>query len=398
MGVLIVGASVAGVRTAQALRARGYRDAVTLIGEEPHQPYDKPPLSKEMLGSSSNGTPTPLLRPDELRALDARCLLGVRAVRLDPVRRVVVTGDGGEIGYDCLVIATGVTPRTLPGAESLRNVVTLRTADDAAALRAELRPGRRAVVVGAGFIGAEFASAARAYGVDVTLLEAQTAPLGQQLGAEVGTALSRLHTLHGADLRTGVTVAGFVGTDRATAVRLSDGSELAADLVVVGIGASPATGWLEGSGLPTPDGVDCDESLRVIGFSDVYAAGDVARWRHPLYGQPLRVEHWTNANDHAAVVAAGIAAAPLPRAQLPYVWSDQYGRRIQIIGRPSLGVPVIRRGDVETGGFVAGYADADDVLVGALVVDNPRLLMKFRKAIVGGQRSADFEQGVMAVT
>ncbi|MFD4195288.1 NAD(P)/FAD-dependent oxidoreductase [Amycolatopsis thermoflava] len=395
MSVLVVGASVAGVRTVQALRARGWRDEVTLIGEEPHSPYDKPPLSKEMLDPSSDGGRVPLVGADELTALEVDLRLGVRAVRLDPARRVVTGGDGAELGYDTLVIATGVVPRTLPGAESLSNVFTLRTAEDAAALRRELRPGRRAVVVGAGFIGAEFAAAARAHDVEVTLVEAQEVPLEQQLGAEVGAMLSRLHERNGVALRCGVRFAGFVGSRRATTVALSDGTELPADFVVVGIGARPATDWLTGSGLPVPDGVDCDESLRVIGFPDVYAAGDVARWRHPFYREPLRVEHWTNANDHAAVVAAAVLGAPPPRAPLPYVWSDQYGRRIQIIGRPALGSPVILRAGRDGDGLVAGYADDAGVLVGALVLDDPRLLMKFRKAIIAARHAEEFERAVL---
>ncbi|OXR41253.1 Putidaredoxin reductase [Nocardia cerradoensis] len=392
MRIVVVGASVAGIRTVQALRARGYRGAITVIGEERHVPYDKPPLSKEMLDGSADVTPPPLLTPADIDALDVELLLGVRATGLDPVRRTVAAVAGAEIGYDTLIIATGVRPRSLPGAESRGNVHTLRTVDDAVALRRELVAGRRGVIVGAGFIGAEVASAARAHGVEVTLVEAQSTPHAQQFGPDIGRAMAQLHACHGVDLRFGVGFAEFIGSPRVQAVRLTDGTELAADFVVVGIGARPATDWLTTSGLPVEDGICCEESLCVPGFPDIYAVGDIARRRHPFYGEALRIEHWTNANDHASIVAAAILGEPLPRATLPYVWSDQYGKRIQIIGRPALGTARILRGDLISGDLVAGYADTDGVLVGALVVDNPRLLGGFRRAITGGQHIDEYEQ------
>ena len=391
MHVVIVGASVAGIRTAQALRSREFGGSITIVGEEPHQPYDKPPLSKEMIDPRGAGVPVPLITTGALAELRVDLRLGTRATALDTAGKALALDDHTEISYDKLVIACGARARTLPGTAGFGNVHTIRDADDAHAIRRALRTtGQRAVAIGAGFIGAEFASTATAHGTPVTIVEAQEAPLAQQLGADVGRRLAELHTANGATLVTGQQVCGLDGHGRATGVRLSDGRILPADLVVVGIGATPAVTWLESSSLTLENGIVCDQTMRAIGAADVYAAGDVARWHNPLYGELTRIEHWTNANEHADAIAADIVGAPAPRPALPYVWSDQYGKRIQIIGRPGLGSPVTVTGEARTGDLVAAYADDSGVLVGALVIDNPRLLMKFRKAIGSGTRHQDF--------
>jgi 3-phenylpropionate/trans-cinnamate dioxygenase ferredoxin reductase subunit len=378
VSILIVGASVAGIRTAQALRMQGCSAEITLIGEELHHPYDKPPLSKDMLAQGESG-PVALLTVDQLDALDVNLQLGARATRLDPAARIVETADGARFSYTELVIATGVNPRTLPGPTPV-GVHTIRTADDAFALRTQLDNAPVVVLIGAGFIGAEFASAARAYGCPVTIVEVQETPMAHIVGAEVGGLLAQLHQQHGVELMTGVGFDHFEGTEQVSAVVLSDGRRVPADLVVVGIGTVPATGWLESSGLPIKDGVECDENLRVVGFPDIHAAGDVARWPHALYGFPVRIEHWTNANEHGAFVAADILGKPHPAAQVPYVWSDQYGHRIQLAGRPGLGRVSRIQGSADDH-LVALYADEDLVVVGAVVVDDPRAFMKVRKAI-----------------
>lgn len=381
MGILIVGASIAGVRTAQSLRKSGFTAPITIVGAEPYLPYDKPPLSKHMILRETDGLPVPLLGAGELDALGVDLRLGLRAVALDPVARVVVTDTGEELGFEILVIATGVTPRTLPGAAGLTGVHTMRTVEDAAAVRAALPAARHVVTIGAGFIGAEFASAARTYGADVTVVESQPVPLTHLLGAEVGGLLGGLHEAGGVTLLTGTQVEGFEGTGRVTGVTLSGGRTLPADLVVIGIGTSPATDWLTTSGLPVGDGIACDERLRVRGFDDIYAAGDVARWPHPMYGTEMRIEHWTNANEHAEIVAAAVTGAPAPRAHPPYIWSDQYGHRIQIVGRPGLGQAVQVRPATGDNQVAAVYADRDGTVVAAVVVDDPRLLMKLRRAV-----------------
>ncbi|UIX35270.1 NAD(P)/FAD-dependent oxidoreductase [Streptomyces sp. GQFP] len=381
--MLIVGASVAGVRTLQALRREGFDSPITMIGEERHHPYDKPPLSKQMLQAGAD-RPVPLVAAEKFAALDVDLRLNTRATALDAQRRLVTTAAGDHLEFTHLVIATGVIPRTLPGIETPAGVYTIRSADDAAALRAELDHARRVVVVGAGFIGAEFASSAAARGADVVVVETQTTPMAHLLGAEVGAQLARLHAANGVTLHSGVQVTGLLGTPRVTGVALADGRVLLADLVVVGIGTVPATDWLRSSGLPVSNGVDCDERLRVPGTQGIYAAGDVACRFHPRYGLPLRIEHWTNANEHGEIVAADVVGGPPPRQRLPYIWSDQYGRRIQIVGRPGAGEVAAVHGGIDEERFVAVYADQAGVAVGALVVDDPRTLMKCRKAIDAG--------------
>ncbi|MEV8539641.1 FAD-dependent oxidoreductase [Streptomyces sp. NPDC051572] len=381
--MLIVGTSVAGVRTLQALRREGFDGAITMIGEERHRPYDKPPLSKQLLEPGAD-RPVPLVTAQQLQELDVDLRLNTRATALDPHRRLVTTATGEHLGFTHLVIATGVTPRTLPGIEAPAGVYTIRSADDAEALRTELGHARRVVVVGAGFIGAEFASAAAARGADVVVVETQTTPMAHLLGVEVGAQLARLHAANGVTLHSGVRVTGLLGTPRVTGVALADGRVLPADLVVVGIGTVPATDWLRSSGLPVPNGVACDERLRVPGTQGIYAAGDVAFRRHPRYGVPLRIEHWTNANEHGEIVAADVVGGTPPRQQLPYIWSDQYGRRIQIVGRPGTGEVAAVHGAIDEEWFVAVYADRAGVAVGALVVDDPRMLMKCRRAIDAG--------------
>lgn len=383
--VVVVGASVAGIRTVQALRLQGFDGAITLVGEELHHPYDKPPLSKESLTSADL---IPLLGEDELAALDVDLHLGVRATGLDTAVRVLRT-DAGDHSYDHLVIATGVTPRTLPGAD-LEGVRTVRTADDATYLRGRLVERPRVVVIGAGFIGAEFAAGARAAGCEVTVVEAQATPLSHLLGERVGARLAELHEQHGVAVRTSARFEHFVGGSKVEGVALADGEVLPADLVVVGIGASPATGWLAGSGLPVEDGVECDADLRVVGHPEIFAAGDVARWPHAHYDRAIRVEHWTNANEHGAAVAAAITGAPAPRAQAPYVWSDQYGHRIQIVGRPADG-ELVRLDGTGPQDLVAIYADASGAAVGGVVVDDARAFMKVRKAVTRRSPGAEVD-------
>lgn len=400
--IVVVGGSTGGVRSVQALRRAGYDGRVILVSDERHLPYDRPPLSKEMLGAHATDEPAPLLTRAEVASLDVVLRLGQRAVALDPVARVLTTEADGtreQIGFDAVVIATGVEARRLPATDGIAGVHVIRRVEDALALQAAMGAGRRAVVVGACFIGAEFASAARARHMKVAVVEAQSAPLAHILGAEVGAEVASVQTAHGVDLHVGRTVAEVLTENgRAVGVRLDDGVELPADVIVVGIGATPATQWLSGSGLPVRDGVDCDEDLQVLGFPGVYAVGDIARWPHPAYDQPVRIEHWTNAGDHAQIMAAHLTGGPRPAAPLPYVWSDQYGHRIQIVGRPSEGKATVFHGGMASGDLVALYAAPDGRLVGALVVDDPRLLMKVRKAIAARTRATEVEQSLLTTS
>jgi NADPH-dependent 2,4-dienoyl-CoA reductase/sulfur reductase-like enzyme len=381
--VVIVGASIAGVRCAQSLRARGYDGAIVVLEREHFVPYDKPPLTKAMLAEGSPAEPPYLVSEDDLAALRLDLRLSTAVVAVDPDAHTVRLDTGETLEYSSLVIATGLSARTLPGTEGLAGVFTVRSAADALGLQWELEHARRAVVVGAGFIGAEFAAAARKRGLEVTIVEVMEQPLAHLLGPEIGARFARLHRTNGVEVLLGARVTDFVGEDRVRGVRLDDGRELEADVVVIGIGASPVLGWLDGSGIPVSDGVVCDEGLRVVDVPDVYAAGDIARWPHALYGTPVRIEHWTNANEHGDLVASSILGQQPPQAQVPYVWSDQYDRRIQIVGRPATGtVGAIVEGEDDR--WAAVYVDPAGIVVGAVGLSQPRVVMKCQRAIASG--------------
>lgn len=383
--VAVVGASLAGLHAARALRRHGYDGTLTLVGDEPRLPYDRPPLSKQVLAGTWEPERTALLseRDDDL-ALDWR--LGTRAAELDPRGRRVVLADGSEVAYDGLVIATGAAPRTLPGTEGLAGVHVLRSLDDALALRADLdATPSRVVVVGAGFIGAEVAATARQRGLPVTLVEPLPVPLGRVLGGEVAETVAAVHRDEGVDLRLGVGVEAIEGGDRVERVRLADGSVVECDVVVVGIGVTPNTGWLEGSGLPLADGVLADATCRVV--DGVVAAGDVARWSHPTYGEDLRVEHWDHAiaqGGHAAETLLAGAAGGQPFAPVPWFWSDQYDRKIMLAGRPA-GAEEVRvvDGSLAERRFVAVYRRGDQV-VAALGMNRPAPLARWRLRLADG--------------
>ena len=281
--VVIVGASLAGIRCAEALRRQGFDGRLVLVGDEPHRPYDRPPLSKEVLRGERAPEQLALVKPESFDALRLELHLGQRATALDLAARRVRLESGAELAYDGLVIATGARARALPGAPPLAGIHVLRTLDDALAIRAELEARPRVAVVGAGFIGAEVAATCRQRGLDVTLIEALPHPMARVLNREVGMLCAAAHRDAGVDVRLGVGVQALEGGARVERVRLKDGSAVAADLVVVGIGAIPETHWLETSGLALGDGVLCDASLAAA--PDVVAAGDVARWQHPGYGE-----------------------------------------------------------------------------------------------------------------
>jgi 3-phenylpropionate/trans-cinnamate dioxygenase ferredoxin reductase subunit len=333
--VVIAGASAAGLSVAETLRRDGFDGRITLLGEEDLLPYDRPPLSKEILAGTWSEDKLPLRDSDKIAALDLDLRLGVRADAVDTASRSVALSDGSQAQYHHLVIATGVRPRRLPGTDGLAGVHVLRTLDDARGLRSELAGHPRLVIVGAGFLGAEVASVARTAGASVTLVSDVDAPLSDVLGNELGQLLIGVHVEHGVRVRTGVKVAGIMAEDgRATGVQLADGTTLAADAVLVAIGSIPNTEWLAGSGIPTGNGVICDEYCRAA--PGVWAAGDVASWQHIGIGERIRVEHRTNAAEQGIAVARNILAesSPAPFLPVPYIWSDQYDLKIQIYGLP----------------------------------------------------------------
>jgi NADPH-dependent 2,4-dienoyl-CoA reductase/sulfur reductase-like enzyme len=383
--VVVVGASLAGIRTVQGLRRRGYAGEIVLVGNEPGATdgvaSDRPPLSKAFLTDHAMAAP-PLVDAEALRNLGVDLVHG-HATDLDLDARKVVLHGGDSLPFDDLVVATGSTPRSLPGVEPRAGVHVLRTAADAAALRADCVERPPVVVVGGGFIGAEVAWSLGRLGCPVTLVEPLPALMVRGLGAELGAALTRRHAKAGTDLRTGVVVAGVDGTARVEAVRLTDGSRLAAPVVVLGLGTVPETGWLADSGLDLRDGVVCDERLAARGVDGVHAVGDVARWSHPRYGEDIRVEHWSNAVESAGVVAAGLTGTPAVHDSVPYVWSDQLGSRLQVYGRvrPQDEVRVVH-GDLD-GAFVA-LAGGKDRLHGVVGLGATRQALPYRKLLVGG--------------
>ena len=307
-----------------------------LVGAEPHLPYDRPPLSKELLAGDWEHDQV-VLRRVPYEELDLELRLGVAARSLDLDRRVVTLAEGTELAFDGLVIATGSTPRTLPGQPALDGVFTLRTIDDCHRLRARLDAGPRVCVIGAGFIGSEVAATCRKRGLEVTVLEALPQPMVRGVGMVLGEVLGGLHRDHGVDLRCGVTVESIEGSGPVERVLLGDGDAVECDVVLVAVGVGPETRWLEGSGLTLDNGVVCDETL--LAAPGVVAAGDVARWPNPAFdGEVMRVEHWTNAaeqgvyvGDRLLRVARDVPADPF--APVPFVWSDQYDVKIQIAGR-----------------------------------------------------------------
>ncbi len=380
---VIVGASLAGLSAAETLRSGGFDGQVVVVGEEHLRPYDRPPLSKQIL----NGEWEPeqaFLRDDAYHdKLDVEWKLGQRAAGLDLDARAVILGNGETVPFDGLVVATGATPRRLPGSADLEGVHVLRTLDDAMAIRAHLEGGPRVCIVGAGFIGAEVAAACRARGLDVTVVEALAAPLAQVLPPELASACVALHLDHGVNLRCGTTVAGFEGNRRVEALRLDGGEAVPADVVVVGIGVIPETGWLASSGLAIDNGVVCDATLATA-VPGIVAAGDVARWPNMLFGETMRIEHWTNAIDQGAAAARRLLLGEdeaQPFAPVPYVWSDQYDTKIQMLGRIKSGDDVrVVHGSYEEGRFVA-LAGRAGRLVGVLAFNEPRKLVGWRRPI-----------------
>ena len=392
--VVVVGAGLAGLRAAEKLRAGGHRGPVVMVGAERHVPYDRPPLSKQLLAGTWGLDRVVLRTREKLETLSLDMRLGRRATALDLEGRRVELDDGTALGFDGLVVATGARPRTLPGTEGVAGVQVLRTLDDCAALAtATAEPGIRLVVIGAGFIGAEVAATCRGRGLDVTVVEALPVPLERALGERMGAACAALHGAHGVELRTGTAVAGLaLDGARVRGVELADDSVVPADVVLVGIGVEPATHWLEGSGLEVRDGVVVDATLHAA--DSVVVAGDAARWWDESAGAERRIEHWTNAAEqgmHAGhSLLAGREAAEAYRP-VPYFWSDQYDVKIQMLGTPAPDDDVeVVEGSVEEQRFVAVYGRAGR-LTAALAFSRPRQLMGFRPLL---ERGAPFEEAV----
>ncbi len=376
---MIVGGGLAAARTAEQLRRAKYAEAITIVSDEDHLPYDRPPLSKDVLRSETDDV---TLKPAEFYAEnDITMLLGNGAGSVDTAARTLTLADGSQLCYDELIIATGLVPKRIRSFPDLPGIHVLRSFDESLALRKEAGTARLAVVVGAGFIGCEVAASLRSLGVDVVLVEPQPAPLASVLGEKIGGLVARLHRAEGVDVRCGVGVTEVSGEDRVQKVVLGDGTELDTDLVIVGIGSRPALEWLDGSGIEIDNGVVCDEVGRASA-PHVWALGDVASWRDTVGGQ-VRVEHWSNVADQARVLVPSLLGQDPPAAvSVPYFWSDQYDVKIQCLGEPEATdtVHVVE----DDGRKFLAYYERDGVVVGVVGGGMPGKVMKARSKIAGG--------------
>lgn len=385
---VIVGTSVGGVRTAQALRAEHYSGRIVMIGQEHTRPYDKPPLSKGLLTGEANGSAPWLLRDGEANASSFDLRLGQPAVGLDLADQVVHLAEGEPVHYDNLVVATGASAKPCPwGPDTGESLHVLRTIDDSVALRRDLEASDRVAVIGAGFIGAEVASSARALGLDVILIDARSLPMAHAVGEDAGRVLADLHARNCVDTRFGVGVEGVEGGPGGFLIHLDDDSVVEAGVVVVGIGVELNDSWLRSSGVGLEDGLLCDAQGWAEGAVCVYGVGDLARWHDPRRDRRVRVEHWTNAVGQAACVAHNIAHPDDPRRYEPaeYVWTDQYGWKIQIAGRPEEGVGCTTIGPPDKPDRWAFlHEGASGGLVGAMAVNWPRGLLECRRMLGAG--------------
>ena len=380
--VAVIGGSLAGLAAARALREHGFDGRVVVVGGEERLPYDRPPLSKEFLAGKI-GAEDLALTTDADADLDLDWYLGAPAAGLDVRGRSVLLASGRRIEADGVVLATGARARPFPGAR-LAGVHTLRSLDDAVALRDELLAGGRLVVIGAGFIGAEVASTARDLGVDVTVIESDPLPLGGVLGPELGAACTALHEDNGVRLITGTAVTGLVGTDRVQGVRLAGGRSEPADVVVVGIGALPNIEWLAGSGIDHDHRGVWTDAGGATNIPQVVAAGDCTFSHCPYAGVELRQEHWTNAMQQPAAAVETLLGRTVTAARpsAPYFWSDQYGARLQFAGHrlPDDAVEFVE-GDLDSRRFVAGYRRRGE-LVAVFAMNQPKLFGKWRRQLV----------------
>jgi len=397
--VVVVGASLGGLRAAEQLRAQGFSGRIVVVGDEPHMPYNRPPLSKEsLLGSEPDVTAEELAAGLAFRprssATGIEWVLGTAVASADLGARTVTLADGTSYAYDALVVATGLRPRRLPAVSPAAGRHTVRTAGDAAALRREIRPGARVVVVGGGFIGCETASTLDSLGCDVTVVEPLPVPMVRGVGLEAGASLLAHHRGAGVRFVTGQGVDELVGGDSVQGVLLDDGTLIDADIVVESVGSHCNVEWLAGNGLDLSDGLLCDNDLRVEGRPDVVAVGDIARFPNPRYDDvPRRVEHWSIPTDTAKRAAATVVAhldgtetSAEPFAPLPAFWSDQFGLRLQSFGAPGLAdsVEVVEGSLDRLDEGAAVLYRRDDRVVGVLLVNVPASRHGEYRSLVAG--------------
>ena len=395
--IVVVGASLAGLRACEAFREEGFAGKLVLVGAERHLPYDRPPLSKEILQGKWDADKI-VLRREGLDDLDLDLRLATRATALDPAARTVTLDDGETLSYDGLLIATGARVRRLEMADGFSGVHYLRSLDDALALRkaleeAALRGAARVAVVGAGFIGCEVASSCRQRGLDVTVIEPLAAPMVRALGRHLGGLAAMLHRDNGVDMRCATTLAAIEGDKRVERLRLGDGRTVACDVLVIGVGVVAETTWLESSGLPLEDGVLCDEFCSAA--PGIVAAGDVARWKSVRRaGFQVRIEHWQHATTQGRAAAMRLLRGESgvePYDPVPYVWTDQFGVKIQMCGHPSPDDELhLVDGEFEEYRFVALFARAGK-LTGVVGMRRPGVVMRYQSLL---EQNATIEQAL----
>ena len=363
-GIVIIGAGEAGGRTALQLREAGFAGPIKLVGDEAHLPYERPPLSKEALTDAEAAVPRVIASPDVLETAGITFLPSVRAMSIDRETKTVLLADGTEHAYDKLVLATGASPRRLPMAEDSRHCVYLRTHDDSAGIRARLARGGHVAVVGGGFIGLEIAASARKRGCEVTIIEAQPRLLMRGVPAEIAEVIQREHKSHDARVLTGTGLRSITDAGDQARIELADGSNLLADLVVIGIGAVPNTTLAEAAGLAIENGIAVDRHLRTSDPA-IFAVGDCASFPAELFGgRRIRLESWRSTHDHARVAAVNLAGGEAVIDAVPWFWSDQYALGLQVAGLSDEGATIVRR-DLGDNAFILFSLAADGRLVAA---------------------------------
>jgi len=392
--VAVVGGSLAGVHAAEALRESGFEGELTLVSGEDMLPYDRPPLSKEALLTGVQPSKLLLRAPEWYSDNAVTTKLGRRAVGLDIRRRTIRLDDGSTLDYDGLVIATGSRARRFPTIPGVPDPHVVRELRDAASLRDELAPGKHLVLVGGGFICLEIASTARQLGLEVTVVEVAQVPLARALGDHVGRWFRDLHTRHDVNVECGAALERVESHGNGARIHLGNGRQLDADVVVAGIGATPATDWLFGSGLDLVNGIRCGADLSTSA-PGVVAAGDIARWYNPAFDEEMRVEHWTNAVEQGRHAASTLLGNSEAFSSVPYFWTDQHDARMRFVGRAEAADDVVVE-TMEDNKLVALYG-RDGFIRGAICVNAPKQLAKYRRAIHDNVPWGDVADGLPAL-